>query len=177
MRCKSVWQPWASLIIERHKLIETSPYPVPASIMNTRIGIASTRVMRKEQVQAIEESMFNHYYQESGLPWIDELHHGFLLGTVLVYDCEAITPALVEDLTEAEIAFGIYTQGRYAWRLRDPLKFEFPIPVRGQQGIWEWAGDAEQAQARLAAQARAQAHRSDLPSTVWSAGVPRTSAA
>lgn len=40
--------------------------------------------------------------------------------------------------TEQEIALGDWTPGRYAWELRNVKLLPNPVPVKGQQGLWNW---------------------------------------
>lgn len=136
MRCISIWQPWASLIITRHKLIETRGWPAPKSLIGRRIGIASTKSLRPEQVAAYEDDLFQELYQLTDLPPPGDLPRGCILGTVLLHSCEIMTPELMEDVTDEEKIMGDWQPGRYAWRLFHPIQFEHPIPVRGAQGVW-----------------------------------------
>lgn len=62
------------------------------------------------------------------------LPRGALLGITWLEDCQRVED--VRDLLdEEELAFGDYTDGRYAWKLREPLDFA-PIPIRGHLGLW-----------------------------------------
>ncbi|MNI93920.1 hypothetical protein D3C73_1519400 [compost metagenome] len=47
------------------------------------------------------------------------------------------------DIDGDEYAFGWYEEGRYAWELRNIFPLVEPIPAKGQQGFWNWEGDAE----------------------------------
>ena len=40
-----------------------------------------------------------------------------------------------------ELAFGDYSQGRYAWIL-DNIQAIKPVPAKGMQRIWNWEGQA-----------------------------------
>jgi len=141
MKVMSIWQPWASLIVYRHKLIETRGWPAPKSLIGQRIAIASTKVVKPEQRVLFLDPDFQRYYRDTGLATLDELPHGCVLGTVLLHSCEPITQELVDDITEEEEMFGWYLPNRFAWRLRDPEVFVTPRPARGQQGIWDWDPD------------------------------------
>lgn len=143
MKMISVWQPWASLIIYRHKFIETRGWPAPQSLIGQRIGIASTKVIRPEQRVTFLDPDFQRYYAATGGEDLDDLPHGFALGTALLYGCEPITDELIEDITDEEQAFGWFHPGRFAWRLRSPEPFKNPVPVRGMQGLWDWSPDGE----------------------------------
>lgn len=145
MKVISVWQPWATLIMLRHKLNETRSFPAPRSLIGTRIGIASTKQLRHEQKQALCDPDFMAHFLPLNVPSFDKLVHGCLLGTIELHSSEVITEELMEDTTDEELAFGWYSPGRYVWRLRDPILFDEPIPVRGQQGIWEFSLNDEAA--------------------------------
>lgn len=70
-----------------------------------------------------------------------DLHaaHGF--GAVLcTADLVAIEETLLvrADLSEQELLFGNYEDGRYAWFLENVKRFEAPIPVKGNRMLWNW---------------------------------------
>ncbi|UIN38338.1 ASCH domain-containing protein [Methylobacterium oryzae] len=137
MRVISVWNPYASLLVHGHKLVETRGFPAPKGLIGQRIGIASTKIVRPEQRDAMKDPVFARYYFETNLPRdIEELPNGYLLGTVLLHSCEPISEEDLEDVTEEEKVYGWWTEGRYAWRVREPDAFDDPVPVRGAQGIW-----------------------------------------
>lgn len=139
MKALSIWQPWASLIITGRKRIETRSWAAPSWIRGKRIAVASTKQVQRQQKMAITEPSFSRHYMDSGLPALDDLPKGVVLGTVLVVDCRAMDHALIGDLTEQELAYGWYSPGRYAWFLDQPEAFEKPIPVRGGQRLWNWS--------------------------------------
>ena len=136
MRCISLWQPYASLLVHRHKLIETRPHPAPSTIIGQTIGIASTKQIKPEQRAAFDDPKFQAYYDETGLPAFDDLKHGHLLGTVKVVSSDLITEEDLDDVTEEEQLYGDWRPGRYAWRCQEHHAFEEPIPCSGAQGIW-----------------------------------------
>lgn len=138
MKVISIWQPWATLIIANEKFTETRSWPAPKSLIGQRIGIASTKVVRPEQRLATRDPEFAFHYHRTGLPALDELPHGFLLGTVLLHSSDMITEGQMWDLTDQEKVFGWWEPGRYGWRLRDTKPETVPIPVKGQQGVWDW---------------------------------------
>lgn len=138
MKVISIWQPYASLIVHGFKTIETRGWAAPKSLLKERIGIAATKSITPAQVTAVQDPTFKRYYAETGLPGLLDLPRGALLGTVLLNSCDPITEADLEDITEEEQCYGWFTPGRFAWRLRYPLIYERPVPVRGQQGIWDY---------------------------------------
>lgn len=141
MKVISIWQPWASLIVHGFKSIETRSWAAPKSLLKETIGIAATKIIRPEQRIAAEDPEFVKFYEKTGLPPLDQLPHGAVLGTAVLNSCDVITEADMEDITDEELAFGWYSPGRYAWRLRYPKAFGVPYLARGAQGVWEWRGD------------------------------------
>ncbi len=134
MKALSIWQPWASLIIAGHKKIETRFWSAPYRIRGQRIAIASTKSMRSEQRRAAEEEAFQQHFKATGLPALDKLPMGCVLGTAIVASCRAMDPEFLECLDDQEEAFGIYAPDRFAWFLEDPQPLQKPVPVRGAQG-------------------------------------------
>lgn len=138
MKALSIWQPWASLIMSGHKKIETRGWAAPYSILGQRIAIASTASNRPEQRRAAEGHVFREHYCATGLPAIENLPMGCILGTVLVDGCREMDASFLEELEPQEEAFGIYGPGRFAWFLRDPRPLDRPVPAKGAQGVWNW---------------------------------------
>jgi hypothetical protein len=135
----SIWQPWASLIIHGHKLIETRGWPAPTSLIGQRIGIAATaRLTSKQRVVSGSLSFRNHYI-ETGLLSLEELPLGCLLGTVRLHSCHLIDKNELSKLTDKEQTFGWYEIGRYAWHLVEPRVLAKPTPVKGAQRLWEYS--------------------------------------
>ena len=138
MKALSIWQPWAQLIVTGRKKIETRGWLAPPSIIGQRIAITSTKAIRREQREAANDPEFARHYAASGLPALDNLPLGAVLGTVTILGCLAIDLELMDQLSEQELAFGWYEPGRYAWLLAEPLLLADPIPAKGRQGLWNW---------------------------------------
>lgn len=148
MKVISIWNPWATLIVHNHKSIETRSWLAPKSLIGERIGIASTKAIRPDQRLEVGRQEFAKHYVDTGLTLdssgfadIGKMQNGYLLGSVLLHSCDVITEEDLYDISEEEQAFGWYSPGRYAWRLRQPLILDPPVAVRGSQGIWEWSED------------------------------------
>lgn len=138
MKAISIWQPYASLIVTGHKFTETRGWPAPKSLIGSRIAIASTKKVRPEQCAVMQDPEFRRYYDETGLPEIEDLPHGYVLGMVTLHSCAPITEEDLEDITDEERLYGWWEIGRYAWRLRHPEEIKEPVSVRGAQGVWDW---------------------------------------
>lgn len=138
MRVISIWQPWASLAVEGHKLFETRSFSAPKGLIGQRIGIAATKNILPAQIAAYDDETFQQFYSETGLPELMDLPRGCILGTAILQASELMTEEFMNDVTEEEQIFGVWAEGRYAWRLRDPQAFKTPIIARGAQGFWEF---------------------------------------
>jgi hypothetical protein len=140
MKVISIWQPWASLIVHGLKFFETRTWPAPPSVVGQPLGIAATKNIIPAQRDAYLDPTFAEFYEMSGLPPLEELPRGVLLGTVMLDSVELVTEDFLESITLEEQAFGWYQIDGYAWRLRHPRRLAHPIPLRGAQGIFEWKG-------------------------------------
>lgn len=138
MKVISIWQPYASLVVHNFKLSETRGWPAPASLIGAELGIASTKTIRHEQRALFEDLEFQKHYAPTGLPALDDLPHGKLLGVARVLACDFMTEEVIEDVTEEQRAFGDWRVGRWAWRLDVSKRFAEPIMVSGKQGLWEF---------------------------------------
>lgn len=134
----SIWNPYAVLIVQGHKMVETRSWPAPKSLIGQRIGIASTKALKPEQRALWSDPFFMRYYNETGLPSLEELPNGAIVGTAILHSCEEMTEEDLEDVTEEEQLYGHWDVGRFAWRLRRPEPFVKPIFTRGFQGIWDY---------------------------------------
>lgn len=72
--------------------------------------------------------------------WMDEeLPHGQVIAIVDVVDCHSTDDVKFDASVSAlERAMGDYQPFRYAWELANVVPIT-PVPVRGQQGFWEWS--------------------------------------
>lgn len=127
MRCLTVSQPYASLIMAKVKLFETRPWSCPTGPLLIHAG--NKFICRPSLNEVVRRHLGRH---------IEDLPKGVILGTVNVtgvYDA-----AFMEaSITAEERAIGFWRPGYYAWRLENPEPIE-PIKVRGQPGLWWYEG-------------------------------------
>lgn len=140
MKVISISQPFASLIVKGFKVCETRTWPAPASIIGQELGIASTKTVRPDAWAHVEMPEFQRFYGQTGLPPVEELVCGHLLGSVIVDSVELMTEEYLDDVSDEEKAYGWWNLGNYAWRLRNPRELKVPIAIRGAQGIYDWKG-------------------------------------
>lgn len=169
MKVISISQPFATLVVKGYKVFETRSWPAPASIIGETLGIASTKTVRPDARAHAEDPEFAQFYERLGLPALDELVCGHLLGTVTVDSCELMTEEFLEDVSREEKAYGWWQLGFYGWRLTHPRELKVPIAIRGAQGIYTWNGmipseeeEAAQTQADQAGSQRPQDIRRHL---------------
>jgi hypothetical protein len=137
MKALTLWDPWASLIMIGVKRLETRPWRLPASMVGQRIAIHASKKVPK----AVFEDAMRNQYIRSALsldPDFTNFHPGCVLGTVELGDCYSTEDLIADDLNLRERAFGDYTPGRYAFELRNVVRFETPVPALGRQKFWNW---------------------------------------
>lgn len=88
------------------KFFETRSWAAPRSLIDQTLGVASTKQITPDRRVAYADPNFQRFYALSGLPPLDELPRGMLLGTVTLDSVERITEEFVEDITLEEQAFG-----------------------------------------------------------------------
>lgn len=145
LKVLSIWNPYSTLIVAGHKTIETRCWPAPSSMIGQRIGIAATKILRREQLEAYGKPSFQQFYRPTGLPALEELPRGAIIGTAVLAACKKMSDDMIDAVHPRERAFGIWAPGFYAWFLIEPRRLATPIPARGAQGLWNYAGDLEAA--------------------------------
>lgn len=165
MKCLSLWQPWATLLVSGAKRVETRSWPIqhrgPLLIHAAKkwsaelYDLCRTEPFRGALIDlghslAIPTSR-GKICQPRGLPF------GAIIGRVDVVECYHtenvdfdysgldVTPndpvwgyaSQKLRLWHEEKVFGDYTPGRYAFLCSNPVRFSEPIPCRGMQGLFE----------------------------------------
>lgn len=138
MKAISLWQPWASLIAWGAKEYETRSWPT-----NYRGKLAIHAAKRKPSYNDTlhMKDIFYPVLRANQSP-MDYGLEQLPLGAVLciceleaVYHTEQVSPYI----SAQERAFGDYSSGRAAWKLKVVEVFDRPIPVKGMQGLFEWS--------------------------------------
>lgn len=146
MKVISIWQPFASLLVQGYKTFETRTWSAPQSVIGQRIGIAATKTIVAGQRAHMADPEFQQFYERLDMPEFEDLPRGYLLGTAVLDSVELMTEEFLEDVSQEEQSYGWWELGYYAWRMVDPLQLTHPIPIRGMQGIYNWEGDLTHAQ-------------------------------
>lgn len=139
IRVISVWNPFALLLVNGFKIFETRTWAAPRSLIGQRVGIASTKTINPAQKAHFGDEEFQSFYSKLGMPdTLAEMPNGFMLGTAILESSNLMTPEFMDDVSDEEKQYGWWAENNYGWRMTDPVAFERPVSVRGQQGIWNW---------------------------------------
>ncbi len=140
MKAITIWQPWASLIVEGQKGYETrswyTSYRGPIAIHAAKRPVE--KVLEEINPSGMPTFFLEALYSIFGQYFKETLPTGGIVATAKLVDCIRITEEFVKGLSFKEELFGDYTIGRYAWKLEGVKKIQRPIPVVGKQGLWTW---------------------------------------
>lgn len=143
MKVITILQPFATLIAIKEKRFETrswkTDYRGPLLIHAGK----GTQYMYLCEQKSFKDILKKHGYNKDNLPL------GNIIAKVNLKDCikvvyeDSMDAQLEDDFTigDKEYIFGDYTPGRYAWKLEDVEMFKEPIPVKGQQRLWNYRGE------------------------------------
>jgi len=135
MKAISLWQPWASAIALGIKTVETRSwqtwYAGPIAIHAAQKR--SPELHRTfEELLEIDEIRFAF---EDGLELdYNSLPFGEVIATARLTDC--VPAHRITNLSDAEVALGDFSQGRFGWMLTDIKRLEITIPARGFQRLF-----------------------------------------
>jgi len=116
----SLWQPWASLIADGRKKVETRHWSPPKMYAGTRIAIHAARKIDKEAAR-------DFGYDPETIP------RGALVATVVLIGWIQFTEENVMQFSAEEKLYGDFHCERYGWFLRDAIKLDPPVPCKGLQ--------------------------------------------
>ena len=126
MKVLSIKEPFATLIKDGVKIYETRSWKT-----NYRGEIyihASLSLSKSERVESA-----NKYLKS-------EIKPGFILCKCELVDCIPMTDEFIKYINKetSEYDYGLYSEGRYAWKLKVLEVFDEPIPAKGKLGIWNY---------------------------------------
>ena len=150
MKALSIWQPWAQLIARGDKTIETRNWRAPAVQSGTRIAIhAGKKKINYENFVHADRNLLDLVLPMNF--WF-LAPRGVILATAILSGCEQVDADRsnahnaiyhTSGNREIEAAFGDFRPGRWMWYLDAVDRLTEPIPMRGQQGLFE-IGEIEQ---------------------------------
>lgn len=147
MKALTIWQPWASLIMMGAKPYEFRSWPAPKWIVGKRIAIhAAVKCMASDELDDIIADLESSWGSNWGLgdpkAALDFMkrmrddrsiaRRQAVLGTALVGEPIRCTVLFPNDRD--------VDPDKWGWPMLEIDVFAEPIPVKGQQGFWNWDG-------------------------------------
>ena len=137
MKAIRLHQPWASLIAEGIKTIETRSWAPPKALIGQRIAIhAAKRSIEYTRLrQPVYENLAGSIPQRMGGQ--DPL--GAVVCTAVLSKAAMCSSLYVVngDIVPMPVdPWGDFTIGRWMWFLEDIERLDPPVPVKGHQGFW-----------------------------------------
>ena len=155
MKAISLHQPWASLIAEGTKTIETRSWQPPKALIGQRIAIHAAKKL-------VDFGFVNHSGDEEFIKAVIALcgrqafPYGKVVATAVLKDAWQVvsvsdvvhtdgypqvygtrTPDVPGRTAKAD-PYGDFTLGRWLWFLADIERLDPPVPAVGHQGFWNW---------------------------------------
>lgn len=157
MRCLSLWQPWASLLVSGQKRVETRSWRIAH---RGPLLIHAAKRWEPGQGAVCADPIFRRALEAIGYPLTANMQDaqrawgmplGAIVGSVDVEECfptEKVHECIEGDgepgrflndlvIDFKEQLFGDYSPGRFAFLCTNPVRFAQPIPFRGAQGLFE----------------------------------------
>lgn len=154
IKCLTLHQPFASLIVLGIKKIETRSW---STHIRGEIGIHAAGDIPPYVLDALEDR--DHpdlarilagtglYIRGRGKRLETNIPLGVVVGTATVVDCLATSRVFKEYprlRTREELACGDFSPGRYGLVLTNPLAYDPPQEARGRQQFWNWDAPDEE---------------------------------
>jgi hypothetical protein len=148
MRALSICQPFAHLVLLGHKQYETRSR---ATRYRAPVAIHASLHQERHCREVFENPLVRPLLEQAGFARLKDMPTGAILGTVEIVDCipvglfTGVDPDLhLFALSDLEFATGLWSRGRWAWRLFQARLWRQPVPVAGQLGIWRVPDEALQ---------------------------------
>jgi len=136
----TIKQPWATLISLGEKKFETRSWQTKYR------GALAIHAGKSVDKEACQNPWIKGVLKEHGITSYKDLPTGVVIATVELKDCYKVEATLGyasvlskgKTIDGLEVAFGDYTEGRYAWELDSLQVFSEPVVAKGQLSLWEW---------------------------------------
>lgn len=132
MKVLSIKEPYATLIMEKVKRIETrswkTNYRGELYIHASKSKISKDKKEKKELMDLIKDK---------------DMNYGKIICKCNLVDCIYMDNEFLKKIEKEKIEYicGEYKEGRYAWVLEDIVVLEDKIDAKGRLGIWNYKGD------------------------------------
>lgn len=134
MKALTVWQPWATFIVDGIKLYETRHWPTD---YRGELAIHAAKRWVVDQ-QITLAALCDRFPRDIGAEYArKKLPFGCVLAIVELVNVHRVEN-IRDEIESMELRLGNYAEGRFAWEMKLLRLPPNPIPVRGQQGLWEW---------------------------------------
>ena len=122
MKCLSIREPWASLIVNGYKEYEFRNWKTK---YRGKVLIHASLNIEKDNAKRFDEFGFDYKF-------------GYIIGEAELVDCIVVTKEFEESLISMnELVYGASKgRGGYAWQLKNIKKYDKPIKAKGQLGLW-----------------------------------------
>lgn len=130
MKVLSIIEPFASLISNKKKFIETRSFK---TLYRGELYIHSS--LKKDSKMYKDDEVFKKLVKEL------TLNYGNIICKCNLIDCIYMDEKYIEDMRKdnyQEYICGDYRVGRYAWVLADIQALDIPIKAKGHLGIWNY---------------------------------------
>lgn len=130
MKVLSLREPWATLIKDNIKMIETRSWKTSYRgelYIHASLTKLSKDTRNNKKIMNLVKDM--------------PLSYGNIICKCTLEDCIYMTKEYVDKMKKenpTEYMCGDYREGRYAWILKDIEALDKPIPAKGQLGIWNF---------------------------------------
>lgn len=134
MRAITLTQPWASLVAEGVKTVETRSWSTPyRGWLAIHAAKGWDSLDRMYAAQLINRGTLRGFEDCHALPF------GAVIAVARLVDVVPTEEVRDDPTVLAEREFGDYSHGRFAWLLSgiEPID---PVPARGSLGLWGWVG-------------------------------------
>lgn len=128
MKALTLWQPWATAMVEGKKLVETRSWAPPKTMAPLTIAIHAGKRVDDEASMFVEGKNYPT---------------GVILGVVDVVKVATMNDQMIAAQTEEERSWGDWRSGRIAWFTKALLWFKEPIACTGHQQLWQIPSDVD----------------------------------
>lgn len=134
MKVLSIKEPFATLICEKKKYIETRSW--------------KTNYRGELYIHASLTKIPKEIYEREAFKLLDnpDFKYGYIICKCNLVDCIYMNEEYIDDMKKnnyQEYICGEYKVGRYSWVLEDIEPLDVPIKAKGQLGIWNYNIDVD----------------------------------
>ncbi|MDD3186871.1 MAG: ASCH domain-containing protein [Bacilli bacterium] len=129
MKVLTLFEPYATLIKEKTKYIETRSWK---TFYRGELYIH----VSKKHLSKIEEERYKEILK---LIKDKNFKYGYIIAKCNLVDCVIMDDEFLKKIKNSnQEKFGIYAKGRYAWILENIEPLDKTIEVKGKLGIWNY---------------------------------------